>query len=155
MKWVKREKIIFREIAKELTCVYDPGIFTNITGLYFIRIPSITTEILYCILTILNSKLLDVVFKTLFSSLHMAGGYLRFNGSFIKRLPILKEFPQIFSLIGKLLQFLSQLSYDINSGLREEYRDLSEQIKKWTDFFSNLANSLVQLLFFKDYLNKE
>ncbi|GAG84224.1 unnamed protein product, partial [marine sediment metagenome] len=27
---LNQEKIIFREIAKELTCVYDPGIFTNI-----------------------------------------------------------------------------------------------------------------------------
>ena len=41
---LNHEKIIFREIAKELTCVYDPGIFTNITGLYLVRIPSINTE---------------------------------------------------------------------------------------------------------------
>ncbi|MFW9940198.1 MAG: TaqI-like C-terminal specificity domain-containing protein, partial [Candidatus Thorarchaeota archaeon] len=143
---LNHEKLIFREIAKELTCVYDPGIFTNITGLYFIRIPSITTERLYCILTILNSKLLDVVFKTLFGSLHMAGGYLRFNGSFIKRLPLPRKFPLFLSQMGKILQLLSQLKYDfeIKEGYDNTYYN---QIILYLSFFKRLNNSLVNLLY--------
>ncbi|MFX1530034.1 MAG: class I SAM-dependent DNA methyltransferase [Promethearchaeota archaeon] len=150
---LNHEKLIFREIAKELTCVYDPGIFTNITGLYFITIPSITTERLYCILTILNSKLLDIVFKTLFGSLHMAGGYLRFNGSFIKRLPLPRKFPLFLSQMGKILQLLSQLKYDFetNEGYDNTYYN---QIILYLSFFKRLNNSLVNLLYLdKFYLN--
>ena len=88
------EKLIFREIAKNLTVVYDPGYFTNITGLYFIKIPSYDTNTLFCLLAILNSNLMDSVFKTLFGTLHMSSGYLRFNGSFIKRLPMPNFFPR-------------------------------------------------------------
>ena len=88
---------------------------------------------------------MDTVFKTLFSTLHMSGGYLRFNGSFIKRLPILKKIPEIFSLIGRVLQFLYQLSYDINSGLREEFTNFSEKIKRNINFFLDLTNSLALL----------
>ena len=157
---LNQEKIIFREIAKELTCVYDPGIFTNITGLYFVRIPSINTEKLYCLLTILNSKLLDTVFKTLFSSLHMAGGYLRFNGSFIKRLPLPRKFPAFLSQLGKILQLLSQFKYDFDSKEPEIVRNpvierfnnkYYNEIQCYLKFFTRLNNSLVNLLFLDDF----
>jgi len=157
---LNHEKLIFREIAKELTCVYDPGIFVNITGLYFVRIPSITTETLYCILTILNSKLLDMVFKTLFGSLHMAGGYLRFNGSFIKRLPLPSNFPSFLTQMGKILQLLTQLKYDFESkepkiekknvikGFGNKYYD---RIMVYLRFFKRLNNALVNLLYLDNF----
>jgi SAM-dependent methyltransferase len=145
------EKIIFREIAKDLTCVYDPGIFTNITGLYFMRIPSIDTNNLYCLLSILNSKLMDSVFKTLFSTLHMSGAYLRFNGSFIKRLPICNEFPEILSLLGRILQFLSQIEYNILSGLIEELPHYLDKITKYSEFFQLLNDSLIYYIFLREH----
>ncbi|TFF97141.1 MAG: hypothetical protein EU540_09155 [Promethearchaeota archaeon] len=144
------EKIIFREIAKDLTCVYDPGIFTNITGLYFIRIPSLDTDELYCLLTILNSKLMDIVFKTLFGTLHMSGGFLRFNGSFIKRLPIPNKLPSSLSNLGKILSILSQLKYEIQEKPNLNFikslnlSDFDQQI----NFFLELTNSLVNTLYF-------
>ncbi|MFX1494657.1 MAG: Eco57I restriction-modification methylase domain-containing protein, partial [Promethearchaeota archaeon] len=98
------EKLIFREIAKNLIFTYDPGIFTNITGLYFIQIPSYNTDRLISLLLILNSDLINLAFKSLFSSLHMAGGYLRINGSFIKRLPLPNIFPTSISRLGKIIQ---------------------------------------------------
>ncbi|MFW9999815.1 MAG: Eco57I restriction-modification methylase domain-containing protein [Candidatus Hodarchaeota archaeon] len=151
---LKNEKIIFREIAKELTCVYDPGIFANITGLYLMRIPSINTQQLYCLLALLNSTLLDTVFKTLFSSLHMAGGYLRFNGSFIRRLPIPKNLPLSLSNCGKIIQILSQLHYDLSSKFIYRTLDLKFlnqkyqlELKRLLRFFIKLCNSLVKLIY--------
>jgi len=156
-KEIHSEKLIFREIAKELTFVYDTGIFTNVTGLYFVRIPSFNEENLLCLLTILNSKLLNLVFKALFGSLHMSGGYLRYNGSFIKRLPMPNKFPLFLSQIGKILQFLSQLQYDLNtysSGnlykLDINGRNYSE-IDRYLDFFKKLNNSLVNVLYLEKY----
>ncbi|MBA7638204.1 hypothetical protein ES703_45857 [subsurface metagenome] len=154
------EKLIFREIAKGLTCCYDPGIFTNITGLYFIKIDSFNTDQLFGLLTILNSNLLDLVFKTLFSTLHMAGGYLRFNGSFIKRLPLPSKFPLFLSQLGKILQLLSQLIYDLDSEESEIVKNPElerfnnkyyNQIQIYLKFFKRLSNSLVKLLFLDEF----
>ena len=145
------EKLIFREIAKNLTVVYDPGYFTNITGLYFIKIPSYDTNKLFCLLAILNSRLIDSVFKTLFGTLHMSGGYLRFNGSFIKRLPMPNFFPRSISQLGKYLQFLSQLKYELlnNSNLELLEDIILENIELYLDFFQSLVNYLVDFLYMK------
>ena len=143
------EKLIFREIAKDLTVVYDSGIFTNITGLYFIKIPSYDTSKLFCLLAILNSRLMDSVFKTLFGTLHMASGYLRFNGSFIKRLPMPEKFPEALSYLGKINQFLCQILYEQDNLLFN-----FQEITKYHNFFLNLSNSLVSLLYLKDHLDK-
>lgn len=150
------EKLIFREIAKDLTCYYDPGIFTNITGLYFIKIASFNTDQLFGLLTILNSNVLDLVFKTLFGTLHMSGGYLRFNGSFIKRLPLPGKIPMILSQLGKIIQLISQLRYDFNSNdfkiiINSEFERFDNkyrnQLNAILKFFIKLSNSLVNLLF--------
>jgi tRNA1(Val) A37 N6-methylase TrmN6 len=153
------EKLIFREIAKDLTCCYDPGVFTNITGLYFIRIASFNTDQYFGLLSILNSNFMDSIFKTLFSTLHMSGGYLRFNGSFIKRLPMPRKIPVFLSQLGKILHLLSQLIYDFTSSrfenvknpelekLKTKYHD---EINIYLNFFTKLNNSLVKLLFLDD-----
>jgi len=151
---------IFREIAKDLTFYYDPGVFTNITGLYFIKIPSFDTIQLFSLLTILNSQFMNSVFKTLFSTLHMSGGYLRINGSFIKRLPLPKKLPAFLSQLGKILQLLSQLRYKLISKDSEFVRNIEfekfiikyyKEINTYHEFFNNLANSLVKLLFLDDF----
>lgn len=159
------EKIIFREIAKDLTCFYDPGVFTNITGLYFIKITSFDTTKLFALLAILNSQLLNSVFKALFSTLHMSGGYLRFNGSFIKRLPMPRKFPVFLSQLGKILQLLSQLKYHFDSDKPKiiKYPNLERLKKKYNNdiishlrFFNSLSNSLVKLVFLDEfYLNSK
>jgi hypothetical protein len=160
-KVFSNQKLIFREIAKELTWVYDPGLFINVTGLYFVRIPSFNQDELFSLLVILNSSLMDVIFKTLFSSLHMAGNYLRFNGSFIKRLPLPLKFPKSLSNCGKILQLLSQLRYDFESKFCLENNNLLLYKKKYQreindilQFFSSLSNALVLLLYL-DGLYKE
>lgn len=153
-KELKSQKLIFREIAKDLTWVYDPGLYTNVTGLYFVRIPSFNQDKLFGLLAIMNSRLMDKIFKTLFSSLHMAGGYLRFNGSFIKRLPIPHKIPVSISDCGKILQVLYQLQYDLNSDFAIEtkefkllYAKFHIEVTQLIQFFRKLINSLVNLLY--------
>jgi hypothetical protein len=153
-KEVNSQKLIFREVAKELTWTFDPGIYTNVTGLYFVKISSFDKNKLFSLLAIMNSTLMDTIFKTLFSSLHMAGGYLRFNGSFIKRLPIPQKFPLVLSYFGKILQFLSQLHYDFHSKhifQTKEYELLKERfqidIMNFIQISMKITNSLVNLLY--------
>ncbi|MBY8983655.1 MAG: Eco57I restriction-modification methylase domain-containing protein [Candidatus Lokiarchaeota archaeon] len=147
-------KLIFREVARELTWVYDPGIYTNVTGLYFVKIQTFNKDKLFSLLAIMNSILMDIIFKTLFSSLHMAGGYLRFNGSFIRRLPMPQSFPSILSYFGKSLHFLSQLQYDIQTDNKFKTVDiqslkegLQDEITSLIQTSNKITNSLVSLLY--------
>jgi tRNA1(Val) A37 N6-methylase TrmN6 len=151
---ISSQKLIYREVATELTWVYDPGIFTNVTGLYFVKIPSFNTDKLFSLLAIMNSKFMDGIFKTLFSSLHMAGGYMRFNGSFIRRLPVPQDFPLKLSYFGKILQLLSQFHYDFHTkyeykmveiqSLKERFQ---EKITGLLQTAKKITNSLVSLLY--------
>jgi len=150
------EKLVFREISKELTFVYDPGIFANLTGLYFLKVPSFKTNDYFCLLSILNSDIINTAFNALYGTLHMSGGYLRYNGSFIKNLPMPDRFPTSLSYLGKIIQFLSQLKFEL---LQEPIDDIKLlEIKKFLSFYQSLSNSLVTQLYlqFKPYneLNK-
>ena len=148
-KILSKEKLIFREIAKELTWVYDPGVFVNITGLYFVSIPSLDTNELFCLMSILNSRLMNEVFSTLFGTLHMSGGYLRFNGSFIKRLPMPGKYPSSLSLLSKIIQFLSQIRYDLSSEGSSSLMEGNERknIEACLNSFKELNDLLVHVLF--------
>jgi hypothetical protein len=153
---LNNEKIIFREIAKDITCVYDPGIYVNLTGLYFLRVPSFKTNDYFCLLSIMNSDIINLVFKALYGTLHMSGGYLRFNGSFIKKLPMPEIFPTSLSYLGKIIQFLSQLRFEILQEPNDEIKLL--EIEKLLNFYQSLTNSLVAQLYLQfepyDELNK-
>jgi len=159
------QKLIFREVAKELTWSYDSGIYTNVTGLYFVIIPSFSRDKLYVLLAIMNSTLMDLIFKTLFSSLHMSGGYLRFNGSFIRRLPIPQTFPLILSYFGKILHLLSQLQYDMQTDntfesfkLNLTKKKFQKEVPRLIHTCNKITNSLVCLLYLDNYyqqLNKD
>ncbi|MFX0071269.1 MAG: Eco57I restriction-modification methylase domain-containing protein, partial [Candidatus Hermodarchaeota archaeon] len=143
-KWnvLNNEKLIFREIAKNLTVAYDPGIFTNITGLYFISIPSFNTNDLFSLMAILNSNLMNQIFNSLFGTLHMSGNYLRYNASFIKRLPMPEDFPNSLAYLGKINQFLSQLLYD------SKVLSLNwEELQVYQVFFKKITDKLVYLLY--------
>jgi len=150
------EKLVFREISKEITCVYDPGIFVNLTGLYFLKVPSFKTDDYFCLLAILNSDIINSVFNALYGTLHMSGGYLRYNGSFIKNLPMPKSFPTSLSYLGKIIQFLSQLRFEQHQNPNNEIKSL--EIEKLLNFYQRLTNSLVAQLYLQfesyDELNK-
>ncbi len=151
-KWneLSKEKLIFREIAKNLTFVYDPGLFTNLTGLYFLRIPSLSTDQLFSLQAILNSSLLNKIFKALYGTLHMSGGYLRINGSFIKKLPVPNNLPKSLSYLSKIIQFLSQLRYELRQKpILPSHKIIRyDKIDKYIKFYERYTNSLVNQLYF-------
>jgi len=157
-KWntLSNEKLLFRELSKEITCVYDPGIFVNLTGLYFLIVPSFKTDDYFCLLSILNSDFLNQVFNSLYGTLHMSGNYLRYNGSFMKNLPMPESFPTSLSYLGKIIQFLSQLRFEL---LQEPIDEIElSKIEKLLEFYQSLTNSLVTQLYLQfepyDELNK-
>ncbi len=140
----KKQKILIKEISKKLTASFDPGIFANATGIYMF-LPKAECN-LKLLTLLLNSKLQDFIFSTLFGSTHMAGGYLRFNGSYLKELPMI--FPKnkwqqnILATLCDYLSFLQQLV--IENDIRI----------KLIEFFSEIANYLVLEVYFEKEFKK-
>ena len=146
------EKLLIREIAKEITAVYDPGIFANFTGIYSIVIPSLSTNQYFSLLTILNSNLMNKIFNALYGTLHMAGGYLRYNGSFLKRLPLPSFLPSSLGYLGKIMQFLHQLQYELQVTPTLNFK--AKEVSILIGYFERLSNYLVYSLY-QDDLNNE
>jgi hypothetical protein len=106
---------------------------------------------------------MDVIFKTLFGTLHMSGNFLRFNGSFVKRLPMPDDFPISLGHLGKTIQFLSQLKFDLNSVKTRSFK--SSELKRFKEknydridallnYFKIFNNSLINLLYFTKIIPK-
>jgi len=149
-------KLIIREIAKELTCVFDyNGLFTNVTGLYFLIIPSLSSKKLFGLMSVLNSSFIDHIFKALYGSLHMQGGYCRFNGSFIETLPIPSQIPDSLGQLGMILQFLTQLQYDWNHNKKQKTTQKVPDLQNIIQFFSSLSEALTRLLYYSEIDKKE
>ena len=150
---ISSEKLLIREIAKKITAVYDPGIFANFTGIYSILIPSFSTNQYFSLLTILNSEIMNTIFNGLYGTLHMAGGYLRYNGSFLKRLPLPSFLPSSLGYLGKILQFLAQLQYEIQTNLNLNFE--TKDVSNLMGFFKKLSNSLVNSLYLDNFEDEE
>jgi len=84
----QREKILVAEDALRIEATYDNSKSIPQGGVYFIVPNNEKCPSLIYLLGILNSKLMTFVYKTLFSGMHMGGGYLRFRTGFLKHLPI-------------------------------------------------------------------
>jgi len=151
---LQKPKLIFKEIAKEMTVFCDLGYFINITGAYMLLGEDLSVEKIFSLSVIMNSKCVDYIFKSLFSSLHMASGYLRFNGSFLKRIPLPSNIPQIFSKLGKLLHFLHQLKYEITQD--QQCNCIQEEsLNNIVKFFKKLIDCMVYYLYFSEIIQKD
>ncbi|MHA1125313.1 MAG: Eco57I restriction-modification methylase domain-containing protein [Candidatus Heimdallarchaeota archaeon] len=144
-----KPKLIVKEIAKFLTVTYDPGLYANATGMYLIT--SDESVNLKVLLLILNSKLMDEYYSSLYSGTHLAGGYLRYNGSYLKELPIAypkeDEVLNLFEKLANYILFLSQIQFSST----KFYNAHKSEIKTICSYFDLYANELVDHL----YLNKD
>jgi hypothetical protein len=86
-----KDKIIFSEDALKIEATLEKNKSLCQGGVYFASLnEDFYTYNLNYLLALLGSKLLTFVYKTLFSGMHMGGGYLRFRTRFLNQLPIRK-----------------------------------------------------------------
>ncbi|HHT9141257.1 MAG TPA: Eco57I restriction-modification methylase domain-containing protein [Candidatus Tripitaka californicus] len=83
-----KKKIIIAEDALRLETTIDDSKSICQGGVYFGILNDKESFTLEYIVALLNSKLLTFLYKTLFSGMHIGGGYLRFRTSFLNYLPI-------------------------------------------------------------------
>ncbi|HUT81494.1 MAG TPA: DNA methyltransferase [Candidatus Bathyarchaeia archaeon] len=137
-------KLLIREIAKKLTVAVDPGKYSNATGIYMF-LPN-NRNLLKFFLVLLNSKLLNRYFSTLYESTHMSGGYLRFNSSYLKQLPVLlpesKEDLFIFNRFADYILLLKYIFYEDQTN--------NPELEKLIEFYIEIIDLLVLELYLKD-----
>ncbi|MBN1329415.1 MAG: Eco57I restriction-modification methylase domain-containing protein [Candidatus Heimdallarchaeota archaeon] len=139
-------KLLIREIAKNLTVALDPGKFANATGIYMF-IPK-DKSLLKFLLIVLNSKLLNKYYSIAYESTHMSGGYLRFNSSYLKQLPIVlpksKDELLLFNSLADFILLLKYLNYVDSSN--------NTELEKLVEFYLEISNLIVLELYFNQIL---
>ncbi len=128
-----KPKLLIKEVATKLTVAYDSGVFANLTGMYMFYPHD--PDLMKTLTLILNSDILNVIFSSLYSGTHLAGGYLRFNGSYLKELPIIiPKDAKLQNILTKLANY--QLFLTQNQQLNEipEVGDAILFLKSLSDF---------------------
>ncbi|MCF2143229.1 MAG: Eco57I restriction-modification methylase domain-containing protein [Candidatus Heimdallarchaeota archaeon] len=155
-------KILIKEVAHKLIAAYDPGIFANLTGVYLL-LPKEKSDCKYFV-ALLNSKVLNFIYSTLFSNIHLAGGFLRYNGSYLKQLPVKAEInersKQLLELLADYQILVKQMEYtyqtQITATLIEQlpvYQKLIDYLvyqqyfegKSLSEYEDELSNLLIPL----------
>jgi len=133
-----KNKILVREVGIKLTAAFDEkGEYGNLTGIYMIYNINEQIEPRYLV-ALFNSAILDFYYRSLYGSTHMAGGYLNFHGSYLKKLPLLSPESGQQKNIVKLVKRIEFL---------EKYRyELFKIWKEWSIRLKNTEESLHSLL---------
>jgi len=120
-------KILIKEVAHKLMAAYDPGTFASITGVYLL-LPN-DGQLCKYYLALLNSKVVYFIYSSLFNNIHLAGGFLRFNGSYLKQIPLIRADDNIAvkKLLINLADYLIFLNYCQFLKITPERSSLSER----------------------------
>lgn len=125
----KIPQILVKEVSHYLTAAYSDGSFAHLTGMYGLIYDYKDYSLNY-LLVIFNSRLLNFYYRSLYGTVHMAGGDLNFHASYLNKIPIFKinnSEQDLFNILGNVMLFL--YSMDDPSKI-----DLIEQISTLTDY---------------------
>ena len=128
----QKNKILIAEDALQITCTIDEKRRIPQGGVYFGVLINDNVSLKY-IISLLNSKLLSFIYKTLFGGMHMGGGYLRYRTEFLEQLPIKKvskdkqnQFEEGIDMIISLKKRLNEIG-DKNTDARQR---IEEEIER-------------------------
>lgn len=128
-KRLKKENLMIKEIALNLTVSYSEGNYCHLTGVYGLITDKINQKYL---LGLLNSRLLNFYYKSYYGLIHLSGGYLKINSSYLKNLPI-KIIPDkgqqpIIKLVDQILSITKDEDYPNNPDKQTKVRKLEKEI---------------------------
>ena len=140
-----KSKIIIAGMTKILECYLDAGQY--LAGKSTTIVTS-DKENLKLILAILNSRLMTFVYKNLFRSLSLQGGYMRVGPPQIRNLPI-KQVPKlqqksIIGLVDKMLYLNNRLN-EIGDKKTLETVKIEEGIRKTDDEIDKIVYNIYKI----------
>ncbi len=112
-KWlsIKGPKLVFPGIAKYLTAAID--FEERLVGRVYFICQGDTDYDLYYLAVLFNSYVLNLYYSILYWSVHLQGGYLRFNSTYLANLPII---PISTILNAELINSIKDIGTELASG---------------------------------------
>ena len=121
---------MIKEISPDLRVAYSDGSYCHFTGIYSLIVPNEFERKL--LLGLLNSTLFDFYYKSFYGSIHLSGGWLNINSSYLESLPIKndvqKHGKEIANIVDKILAVTSDDDYLESSAKKEKVHDYEKQI---------------------------
>lgn len=149
-KYFSKEKLLIKEVSKSLTVAFDPGIYSNTTGMYlFIPEENEFGISLFYLLGVLNSRLMNFIYNTYYGTTHMAGGYLNFHRTYLLFLPIKvpsKEEARSIELLSKILFVLAKYKHKMLKDMLEVLNVVVYEL-----YFGNSYSKEYIEVFYKDF----
>ena len=128
----QKDKALIAEDALQMTCSLDEKRRIPQGGVYFGVLINDDVSLKY-IISLLNSKLLSFIYKTLFGGMHMGGGYLRYRTEFLEQLPIKKvskdKQNQFVERVDRIISLKKRLC-EIGDKKTDERQRIEEEVKK-------------------------
>lgn len=140
-------KIIVAGMTKKLECFLDEK-DEYLAGKSTTVIKEKDMDIKF-IIGLLNSKLLTFIYKNVFKSLSLQGGYLRVGAPQLKEIPIIipskKEIKEISNMVNKIIK-LSKNLQELHSIMDDkEYKEIELEIQKTDKVIDQLVYKLYGL----------
>jgi type I restriction-modification system DNA methylase subunit len=146
-------KLIFAEDALRVEATLDLSKGLCQGGVYFATLKKKELSLCY-LLGLFNSRLITFIFKSLYSGIHMGGGYLRFRSQYLDELPIRQiDFDnpaekamhdKLVSLVEKMLELNKKLA-PIRDVFSHEKDELVKEIEKTDREIDELVYKLYEL----------
>jgi len=140
-----KDKIVIAEDALTISATLDTNKMIPQGGVYFAVSINKKTYLLY-ILSLLNSKLLSFIYKTLFGGMHMGGGYLRYRTEFLGHLPIKPVSESQQQTLTKLADKILSLSKR-NNEIGDKKIDEKVKIKEDINRIDNEINEIIYKIY--------
>lgn len=146
-----KEKLVIAEDALRIEAIYDNSRSICQGGVYFATLKEQYEKLnLKFLLAMINSNLINAFYNSLYSGMHMGGGYMRYRTSFLNNLPI--KIPENSSEksshneIVKLVETMLQLNKEKQqTTIPDQIDHLKARIQYTDDKINNLVYQLYGL----------
>jgi len=122
-------QILIKEIALKLTIAYTIGEYCHLTGIYGLISKDLDNKY---VLALLNSKLLNFFYNSYYGLIHLTGGYLKINSSYLKNMPMKiisnNQQSQFINLVDQILSITKSDDYLDNPEKKVKVKKLEKEI---------------------------
>ncbi len=115
-------KLIIAGMAKQLRVAFDQS--GHALGRVYYITQNRAPYHPYFLLALLNSRLINAYFTLLFVATHLRSGYIRYNASYLEKIPLAKPTQHQEDELAELTAFVLQNPKNLKKGLDQEINDL-------------------------------
>ena len=137
-----KDKLVVARMTKKLQASFDKNKFYMGKATLIV---DLQLNPLY-ILGILNSKLIDFWYKYHFGSTHLAGGYIRYDITYLRRIPIPKITKSNQKIVDRIIALVDDILESKAKDSTTDTNNLESEIDKLVYELYNLSNEEINII---------